>query len=94
MVVLTERAVAAIHDLTDRPDAPEGTGLRIATDASRGSLNLSLAPTPSAGDAVVEAVGARLFLDPDAAMILNDKALDAGTDANGQVTFTVAEQSG
>ncbi|WP_426504397.1 HesB/IscA family protein [Dactylosporangium sp. McL0621] len=94
MVILTERAAAAIHDLTEQPDAPDGAGLRIATDVTRGSLNLSLAATPSAGDAVVEAAGARLFLDPDAALVLNDKALDVGTGADGQMTFTVAEQSG
>ncbi len=94
MVVLTEHAVSAIHNLTERPDAPDGTGLRIAADATRGSLTLSLAAAPSAGDAVVEAAGARLFLDPDAAIILDDKALDAGTDADGQVSFTIAEQSG
>jgi iron-sulfur cluster assembly protein len=94
MVTLTDHAIDAIQNLTERPDAPEGGGLRIATDDTRGSLQLSLAPTPAAGDAVVESGGARLFLDNNAAAMLNDRTLDARTDPDGQVVFTLAEPFG
>jgi iron-sulfur cluster assembly protein len=94
MVILTDHAVGAIHALTEQPEAPEGAGLRITTDPARGALTLSLAATPAQGDAVVESAGARLFLDPDAAMALDDKTLDARTDTDGQVRFSVADQPG
>jgi Fe-S cluster assembly iron-binding protein IscA len=94
MVTLTDHAVTAINNLTQQPDAPGGAGVRIAPDAPGGSLTLSVAATPSDGDAVVESAGARLFLAPDAAMVLDDKALDARTDAEGQVSFTIAELPG
>jgi iron-sulfur cluster assembly protein len=92
MVTLTDHAATAIRNLTAQPGAAERPGLRIATDASRGSLTLSLAVTPAQGDAVVESDGATLYLDPGAATALDGKALDASTDAEGQVRFTVAEQ--
>ncbi|MGI5245931.1 adhesin [Dactylosporangium sp. CA-139066] len=89
MVLLTDNAVIAIQSLAAQPGAPEGGGLRIAADETRGSLRLSLAPSPAQGDAVVEASGARLFLDQTAAEVLNDKTLDADADNEGQIEFTV-----
>jgi iron-sulfur cluster assembly protein len=92
MLTLTENAVVAIRNLTDQPQVPEGAGLRIATDVAAGSLSLSLAAEPVEGDQVVDESGARLFLEAEAAQILDDKALDAAVDANGGVQFAVAEQ--
>ncbi len=92
MVTMTDNAVAAIRSLTGQPEVPEGAGLRIATDPSAGSLQLSLAPEPMEGDQVVDSGGARLFLDSDAALLLNDKALDASVDEQGTVQFALAEQ--
>jgi len=94
MLTVTYNAVAAIRSLTDQPEVPDGTGLRIATDPTAGSLQLSLAPEPHEGDQVVDNSGARLFLDTDAALLLNDKALDASVDDQGTVQFALAEQPG
>ena len=91
MLTVTENAVTAIRTLTESPQLPEASGLRIATDASAGALTLSLAPGPQEGDQVVDASGATLFLDPEAAEVLDDKALDAALDADGSVRFEVAE---
>jgi hypothetical protein len=41
---------------------------------------------------VVENAGARVFLDPAAAELLADQALDAGPDAEGQARFTLVHQ--
>jgi Fe-S cluster assembly iron-binding protein IscA len=82
-----------IRDLTGRDEVPDGAGLRIATDQAAGALTLSLAPEPQEGDQVLDAAGARLFLDPEAAQILDDKALDAAIDPQGGVQFEVAEQT-
>jgi Fe-S cluster assembly iron-binding protein IscA len=78
--------------LTDQPQAPEGGGVRIATDPTVGNLTLSLAATPAEDDTVLDADGARLFLDSSATALLDDKTLDAVTDPSGQVQFAFAEQ--
>lgn len=94
MLTVTDNAVAAIRSLTGQPEIPDGTGLRIATDQAAGSLQLSLAPQPQEGDQVVDSSGARLFLDSEAAVLLDDKALDASVDEQGTVQFALAQQPG
>lgn len=96
MLVVTTDAALAIRDLTHQPGLPDETGLRIATTASGDGapgLAAEVAPTPMPADQVVEAEGARVFLDEQAASALDDKALDAKTNPNGQVSFHVVEQS-
>jgi Fe-S cluster assembly iron-binding protein IscA len=56
-------------------------------------LTLALAGGPIDGDAVVEDHGARVFLDPAADQLLADQQLDAGTDPEGQVQFTLVRQA-
>jgi Fe-S cluster assembly iron-binding protein IscA len=92
MLAVTENAVAVIRDLTSEPAVPDGSGLRITADRQAGGLTLSLAPQPEAGDQVVDAAGALLFLDAGAATLLDDKALDAAVDDAGGVEFAVSEQ--
>jgi Fe-S cluster assembly iron-binding protein IscA len=53
---------------------------------------LRLAATPAEDDTVLDADGARLFLDSSATALLDDKTLDAVTDPSGQVQFAFAEQ--
>jgi len=92
MLTVTDNAAAAIRSLTTQPDVPEGAGLRIATDAAAGALQLSVSAEPHEGDQVVNESGARLFLDSEAAMLLDDKALDATVDEQGSVQFALAER--
>ena len=92
MLTVTENAVTEIRNLTDQPQAPEGGGVRIATDPTVGNLTLSLAATPAEDDTVLDADGARLFLDSSATTLLEDKTLDAVTDPSGQVQFAFPEQ--
>ena len=66
--------------------------MRIATDPTVGNLTLSLAAMPAEDDTVLDADGARLFLDSSATARLEDMTLDAVTDPSGQVQFAVAEQ--
>jgi hypothetical protein len=40
----------------------------------------------------VETAGARVFLDPQAALYLDDKVLDAEVDTEGKVRFTLGVQ--
>ncbi|MGE5828949.1 MAG: adhesin [Micromonosporaceae bacterium] len=83
--------MSVIRDLTTQQGVPEGGGLRIATDPAAGALTLSLAAQPLDGDDVLDTGGARLFLDPDASQLLDDKALDAAVDETGGVQFEFAE---
>lgn len=94
MLAVTDNAATVIRDLTSQGAVPEGAGLRIAADAVEGALTLSLASEPQDGDQVVDTAGARLFLDSDAANMLDGKELDASVDPEGSVQFAVAEQPG
>jgi Fe-S cluster assembly iron-binding protein IscA len=92
MLAVTENAAMAIRDITAAQEVPDGAGLRIAADPTAGSLTLSLAAEPTLGDQIVDASGARIFLDSEAANLLDDKELDAEVDQAGAVQFAVAEQ--
>ena len=93
MLTMTESAVTEIRKLTDLPQAPEGSGVRIAADPTAGALTLSLAATPAEDDTVLDTAGARLFLDSSATTMLDDKTLDAVKDPSGEIQFAIAEQS-
>jgi iron-sulfur cluster assembly protein len=94
MLAVTDTAATVIRDLTAQGSAAEGSGLRIAADAIEGALTLSLVPEPMEGDQVLDASGARLFLDSDAATMLEDMELDAAVDPAGSVQFAVVDQIG
>ncbi|MGH9049491.1 MAG: Fe-S cluster assembly protein HesB [Acidimicrobiia bacterium] len=91
MLVLTENATEAIRSVVDKPELPEGAGLRITSGDPRG-LAVSAAPAPEEEDQVLEAQGARVFLEPGAAEALDDRVLDAEIDPQGSVKFLVATQ--
>jgi Fe-S cluster assembly iron-binding protein IscA len=96
MLVLTEAAAEVVKSVTDTPQAPDGTGLRITQSApepaSGTGLELAAAAEPGAEDQVVETGGARVFLDQRAAAYLDDKVLDAEVDTAGKVRFTLGVQ--
>jgi iron-sulfur cluster assembly protein len=93
MLQLSESASTAIRDLVESPELPDLAGLRIAGDESgSGQLTVSTAATPEAGDQVVEDRGARVFLEPGAAAILDDKVLDAAVDERGRMGFVLSSQ--
>lgn len=94
MLTLTDNATTEIRKLMDQPEVPDGGGLRIANDPSTGGLTLSLAASPADGDAVVDDdSGVRVFVEEQAALLLDDKALDAGVGNDGQVQFALAPQT-
>lgn len=94
MLTLTAEAATQIRNLTDRPDIPDTGGLRIANDAGEGALTLSLVAGPADNDLVLDSSGARLFLDADAALALDEKVLDTVPDDEGRVQFAIAQQPG
>lgn len=93
MLNLTNGAVQVIRTVTANPELPPETGIRIASGADQtDALSLSVASGPEAGDQVVEEEGARVYIEPEAAVMLDDKTLDAEVDQQGDVSFTIGEQ--
>ncbi len=89
MLTLTDNAAEAIRSVTDQPQLPAETGVRIAPQADgSGALSLSLSAGPETGDQVVETEGAKVYLAPAAATVLDNATLDAIYDG-GELTFTL-----
>jgi iron-sulfur cluster assembly protein len=97
VLTITHEAAEAIDAVVhSAPDAPETAGLRIArgmTPDGQQGLELSVTDRPGPDDAVVEAEGTPVFLDSEAAELLDDKVLDAQVRGD-QVGFTIREQGG
>jgi Uncharacterized conserved protein len=78
------------------PQTPDGTGLRIVSSAPEpedpGALQVTAAAGPGENDQVIEAAGARVFLEPQAAAYLDDKVLDAQLDEQGKAQFILGIQ--
>lgn len=80
MLTLTDSAKEMVRDMVSAESAPEGSGLRIAAahDEEGGpALSLELATEPAEGDQVLDDEGTRVFLEPEAASMLDDKVLNA-----------------
>ncbi|GAA3814994.1 HesB/IscA family protein [Amycolatopsis tucumanensis] len=96
MLALTDAAAEAISALTAQEGQTDSGGLRFAVQAQQDSgaqLALSVAPAPEEGDQVVGADGgAKVFLEPQAAIFLDDKVLDVQQDEQGQLNFAVLPQ--
>ncbi|MEV5574918.1 Fe-S cluster assembly protein HesB [Spirillospora sp. NPDC052269] len=92
MLTLTNEAVQVIRTVTADPQLPPESGIRIqqGIDGSE-TLKLSVAPAPEAGDEIVEEEGARVYLEPNTAVMLADMTLDAKVDPGGDVAFTLAD---
>ena len=96
MLAITENAAEAIQAIVgSSSEAPGQPGLRIAAapEGEQTSLELTVAATPAEDDEVVEEHGAHVFLDVDAAALLEDKVLDARIEGD-QVGFAVLDQGG
>ena len=92
MLTLSPSAVEAVDALLHSPTVPDDAGLRIGT-AGEQQLTVELAPEPAPGDQVIEEGGARVFVDPEAAPILDNVQLEAQTDGD-QIAFGLAPQAG
>jgi Fe-S cluster assembly iron-binding protein IscA len=93
MLDLTNNASDVIRSIAERPELPRDAGLRIASespDANR--LTVAAAGQPEQGDQIVEKNGARVFLPPEVAAIVDDKVLDAHVGDQGKVEFSLSTQ--
>lgn len=84
MLTLTANARHAVRDIAARAHLPRRGGLRIAESRERaGAFEVSLVEEPVAGDEVIEADGARVFVEPRTATVLTDQQLDAAASPEG-----------
>ena len=91
-LALTDNAVEAVKNIVSVSDN-ETSGLRMVAEraGTEANFQLSVVPLPAEDDEVIEERGARIFLEPEAASLLDDKVLDASVEQN-QVAFTIADQ--
>jgi Fe-S cluster assembly iron-binding protein IscA len=93
MLTLTPAAAEVVRTiLADAPEEARG-GLRIspAEPTPEGvAFEMTLVDAPEADDQTVEEDGATLYLEPEAAQILDDKILDAEV-GDGQIRFAVID---
>jgi iron-sulfur cluster assembly protein len=93
MLTLSPSAVDAVDSLLQRSEVPDDAGLRIGT-AGESRLIVEIAPEPAPGDQVIEEGGARVFVDPAAAPMLDNAELDARTEEDGQLAFGLKTAGG
>ena len=91
MLALTENVTEIVKKLEE--EVPAISGLRIATEPDGQSLSVSPADQAAPGDQVVEQDGATVYVDEAAAVLLDDKILDGGVDAEGNIEFALGQQA-
>jgi iron-sulfur cluster assembly protein len=91
-LTLTPNAVAAVKGIVSAArDAPATTGVRIVSGSGSDAttFHLSVAAAPATGDEVIEENGARIFVEGDAAALLQEKKLDAFFRDENDVAFVI-----
>jgi Fe-S cluster assembly iron-binding protein IscA len=92
MLTLAPSAVEAVDSLLHRPEVPDDAGLRIRS-AGESQLTLEIAPAPAPGDQVIEEAGARVFVESEAAPMLDNVELEARTQGD-EVAFGLTPHNG
>ena len=98
MLSLTSDATQAIERILKAPGVPDNAGLRIMpvgpADESEvtSELQVEVAHQPGERDEVIEANGARVFVEGSLCRYLDDKTLDAEVDRE-RIRFSLAGQT-
>ncbi len=94
LLALTDSAVEAVKSIVSSSDeVSETSGLRMVAEraGTQAIFHLSVVALPAEYDEVIDEQGARVFLEPEAASLLDEKVLDASVEQD-QVAFTIADQ--
>jgi Fe-S cluster assembly iron-binding protein IscA len=103
MLMVTENAGQAIESIVANAEMPDGSGLRIdapdqppaTPDRSGAPLQLEVTSQPAEQDQVVSGGGAKVFIAPSAAPILDDMVLDVRVSEDQErVEFVIGPQQG
>jgi iron-sulfur cluster assembly protein len=95
LLALTDNAVQAVKNIvSSTEEVSEAGGLRLVAEPTPTQVNfeLTVVALPAEDDEVIEEQGARVFLEQEAASLLDDKVLDA-TEQQNQVAFTISDQA-
>jgi iron-sulfur cluster assembly protein len=92
MLTLSPSAVDAVGSLLQRTDVPDDAGMRIGA-AGESEFTLELVAEPAPEDQVIEQGDARVFVDSEAAPMLDHAQLDARRDGD-QVAFGLTPAGG
>jgi iron-sulfur cluster assembly protein len=94
VLTLTENACDVVKTITEQSTQTDSAGLRISQqDSDPNALTVAPAEAPDSRDQIVESDGARVFVEENAAVVLDDKVLDAQVDQSGGVQFALAVQT-
>ena len=93
MLTLTDSASTIVKSIIESTPDNTDAALRISV-SEPGATDLSLAVAASAepNDTVIETAGAIVFVEENAAHVLDDKVLDAEIDDEGSVRFSIDAQ--
>ena len=97
MLTITPEASHAIRGILDTSEAPDGSMFRISPQGHDGTapgpaLAVSVIDSPPPDDQIIEGDEVTVAVEPSAAVLLEDKQLDA-TVEGGQINFTIGEQT-
>jgi iron-sulfur cluster assembly protein len=98
VLTITPEASQAIRGILAASDAPDGSMFRISPQGQDGmapgpSLAVSVIDSPAPDDQIVEGEQVAVCVEPSAAVMLDDKELDAQV-VGEQVNFRIGEQAG
>lgn len=93
MLTLTDQASDLVKTIVAQSAGTPDGGLRIrGAGTPEAQFEVAITAEPEVTDAVVETNGARVFLEPVAATMLDDKVLDAQLAGDGVVRFAIGSQ--
>jgi Fe-S cluster assembly iron-binding protein IscA len=92
MLTLSPSAVDAVGSLLQRTEVPEDAGMRIGA-AGASEFTIEIVSEPEPDDQVIEQGEARVFVDSEAAPMLDHAQLDARTQGD-QVAFGLTSAGG
>ena len=93
MLTLTDSASTVVKSIVERTPDTTDAALRIsASEPGATDLSLAVATQAEPNDTVIEAAGATVFVEQNAALVLDDKVLDAQIDDEGAVKFSIDVQ--
>ena len=93
MLTLTDSASTVVKTLIERTPDVTDAALRIsASEVGATDLSLAVATQAEPNDTVIESAGAKVFVEQNAALVLEDKVLDAQIDDAGGVRFSIDVQ--
>jgi iron-sulfur cluster assembly protein len=83
--------VKSIVSSSDEASATSGLRMVAEREGTQANFHLSVVALPAEDDEVIDEQGARVFLEPEAASLLDEKVLDASVKQD-QVAFTIEDQ--